>query len=155
MVSQDELIPWLNSIEWRSKDEITNEAFFLIQEHLKQVRLVLKYVMKSQQIDNAIEAHGFIQSAGHNTIEGGQLIETLFSEVSFKNAEVRTGLIATIAACYCWHLDSDLKDKTNPWIPVMDLFEMGYTVTPEDDTYAQEVSLAVGYKNKDSLFLIM
>ncbi|MGD2181399.1 hypothetical protein [Lusitaniella coriacea] len=84
MVSKDRLISWLNSIEWRSKDKITNEAIILIQDHIKKIRLVLDYVMRLQQIDNVIEAHGFIQSAGHNTIEGGNLLKHFSQRLALK-----------------------------------------------------------------------
>lgn len=155
MITRNKLIPWLNSIEWKSKNEINRRAGYLIQDHIRKMRHVLKEIMRSQNISNVVEAHGFIQSAGHDTPEGERLIAELFSEVSFKNAEVRTGLIATIVACYCWHLDPALKDIINPWIPLMDLFGMGYTVTPEDAPDGQTVSLVVGYKNQETVFHIM
>ncbi len=145
-VPREQLVDWLNSIEWLRPDQISPEAEALITDHLRKIRAVIKEVMAKKRV-NAVEADGFAQSAGHNTPEGKALLHDLFSMVVFRGAGVRTSLIATIVAGYCWDLDPELRDLPNPWLPLIELYGMGYTTSGDDDPDGNGLTLLVGYKN--------
>ncbi|MBW4618926.1 MAG: hypothetical protein KME17_06155 [Cyanosarcina radialis HA8281-LM2] len=154
MIHRDRLIQCLNSISWRDRAVITSEAFSLIEEHIEKMRYVIPRIMARQNL-NEDEAHGFAQAAGSDSLEYGDLLDKLFADADFAGAGIRHSLIASIAAGYCWHLDPELNDLPNPWIPFLALIEMGYTVTTDASLEGDEVFLLVGYKNGIARFLII
>jgi hypothetical protein len=154
MVPREELIEWLNAIEWQRPEEITPEAEAFIGEHVRLMRPVIQELMARQEID-AVEAYGFAQSAGHDTPEGECLLDDLFTKVSFQGAGVRESLIANITACYCWELDPDLGHLPNPWTSLVELYGIGYTTSGEDDPDGQWVTLTVGFRHGERSFPII
>jgi hypothetical protein len=145
VVPREHLVEWLNSIEWLSVEEISPEAEALIADHLTKIRAVIKDVMATQSV-SVVDAHRFAQTAGHNSPEGNLLLDDLFKKVVFRGAGVRLALIGTIAAGYCWRYDADLRHLPNPWLPLIDLYGMGYTTSGDDDPNGDGLSLLVGYK---------
>jgi hypothetical protein len=157
MLNREQLIERLNSIEWLEPESITPEAQRIIDDHLSKIRIVIRYIMEKQSID-AVEAHGFAQTAGHDSPEVAPLLDDLFSKVTFRGAGARWSIIATIAAAYGWKHDPDLRDFPNPWSPLLDLIDMGYTISLEDDPDGKNVSLLIFYKNSDvcyDIFLVL
>jgi hypothetical protein len=145
MVRRDELVGWLNAIEWRRPDSITPEAQALIDDHLAKIRTVIRDLMAKKGVD-AVTAHGIAQTAGQDTPFGHSIVHDLFRKVVFEGAGVRTGLIGNIAAVYCWDLDPDLRGFANPWEPLMNLYGLGYTSSNEDDPDWSGLQLTVGHK---------
>ncbi len=145
-VPRTQVVEWLNAIEWRHPEKITPEAEALIADYLMKIRLVIKDVMAKKGI-NAVDADRFAQTAGHDTPDGIALLDDLFSKVTFKGAGVRTSLIANITAAYCWGFDRELCSLPNPWLPLLELYELGYTTSGEDDPDGNGLTLLVGYKN--------
>jgi hypothetical protein len=154
MVPREQIIERINSISWQDRENITPEALHLIEEHIEKMRYVVPRIMARENL-NTDEAHGFAQAAGSDTLEYGDLLDELFADAEFKGAGVRESLIASITAGYCWHLDPDLKDLPNPWIPFLELTGMGYTVTTDDLINGDEVFLLVGYRDEIARFRIV
>jgi hypothetical protein len=154
MVQREQLIEWLNSIEWLRPLQITAEAQNLIDDHLTKIRVVIKEVMTKRGV-NAVDAHGIAQTAGHETPEAQSLLDDLFSKVAFRGAGVRESLIATIASAYCWYDDAELRHLPNPWAPLIDLYGMGYTTSGDDDPDGNGLTLLVGYKDGSASFRIV
>ena len=153
MVPRDSLIDWLNSILWQQPSVITDEAMTLIKEHLKKIRAVMQHITSVYNI-NASEAHGIAQTAGHFTSEYERLLDELFNQVKFEGSGAREPIILAVSACYCWNFESDLKNLPNPWIPLIELIGMGYTISNEDSPDGEKVSLLVGYREGIEEFLI-
>jgi hypothetical protein len=145
-VPREQLVEWLNSIEWLRPEQISPEAEALIADHLRRIRAVINEVMVKKGV-TAVEAHGVAQTAGHDTPEGEALLDDLFCKVVFRGAGVRESLIGTIAAAYCWDLDPELRHLSNPWLPLVELYGMGYTTSGDDDPDGNGLALLVGYKN--------
>jgi hypothetical protein len=145
VVPREQLVEWLNSIAWRGPEQITPEAEALIQDHLTKMRVVIKFLMKKREF-NVVDAEGFAQCAGHDTPEQESLIDDLFSKVLFRGAGVRESLIATTVAAYCWDLDPELRHLPNPWLPLVELYGMGYTTSGDADPDGNGLTLLVGYR---------
>ena len=145
VVPREQLVEWLNSIEWLRPEQIIPEAEALIADHLGKIRAVIEEMMTTGV--NAVEAHGFAQAAGHNTPEGDALLDDLFSKVLFRGAVVRESIICTITAAYCWDFDPELHHLPNPWLSIVELYGMGYTTSGDDDPDGNGLTLLVGYKN--------
>lgn len=154
MVPRESLIDWLNSIQWQQPAAITDEAMTLIKEHLEKIRKVIRHIMVVHNI-NASEAHGIAQTAGHFTSEYEELLDELFNQVNFEGTGVREPIILAVSACYCWDFESDLKNLPNPWIPLIELIGMGYTISNEDSSDGEKVSLRVGHQDGIDEFLIV
>jgi hypothetical protein len=145
IVPREQLVDWLNSITWLRHERITSEAESLMDDHLRKIRMVIKEVMTRNGV-NAVEADGIAQTAGYKTAEYEALIDDLFDKVLFRGAGVRESLIANIAAGYSWDLDPELRDLPNPWLPLIELYGMGYTSSGEDDPDGNGLTLIVGFK---------
>jgi hypothetical protein len=154
IVPREQLVEWLNSIEWLRPEQITPQAEALIADHLAKIRTVIKDVMAKKGV-NAVEAHGIAQTAGHDTPEGESLLDDLFSKVLFRGAGVRESLIANIVAGYCWDFDSELCNLPNPWLPLIELYGMGYTTSGDDDPDGNGLTLLVGYKDNSRAYRIV
>jgi hypothetical protein len=154
MVPRNQLINWLNSIQWQQQDGINPEAMTLIEEHLKLIRYVIDHIKKKKGV-NVSEAHGLAQTPGYSTSEYNEILDELFAHGNFEGAVVREPLTLTISACYCWHLDHELSFLINPWIPLVELISMGYLVSNEDSPDGENISLLVGHKNGINEFLII
>ncbi len=146
MVSREKLIAWLNSIQWLSRESVTQDALELIEDYLARVRLVIRALEEEEQLTPTV-AHLCVATAGHDSPCGDLLIDELSDHVTFKGAEVREQLIGVITAAYCWEFDPTLKNFPNPWPPVMELIGLGYTCTFDDEEDESGTSLSVGHKN--------
>jgi hypothetical protein len=145
MVRREELVGWLNAIEWGRPNSITPEAQALIDDHLTKIRIVLRDLMARKGVDPVI-AHEIAQDAGNATPFGHSIMDDLFTKVVFKGAGVREALIWSIAAAYCWDLDPNLRGFANPWEPLIELYGLGYTTSTEDDPDWSGLNLRVGYE---------
>ena len=147
MVPQAELSDWLNRINWLAPTAVSPDAESLIKEHLKRIRTVIKSIVDRENVSKA-EAYSIAQTAGHNEFKCQGLLDDLFNKVTFRGAGVRTALIANIAAGYCWGFDNELSHLPNPWIPLIDLYGMGYTSSTDEDPDTDSILLLIGYSQK-------
>ena len=148
------IIKYLNEMNWRSAQEITDEAERLIRQHIQKMRNVIEYLAASQGLDPA-EAYARTQSAGSDDTDYGKFMEMLFNEVSFRGAGVRENLIQDIASYYFWEADDELKGLENPWHPLIKLFELGYTSSFDENENGQSITVTIGYRHgKESYKLI-
>lgn len=154
MVPREELVHGLNSIEWLSRDDITQDAQELIESHLVLVRPIIRALQEEQNLTPVI-AHLWLSTAGHDSPCGDSLFDELLDKVTFRGAEVRDQLIGIIVAAYCWESDPVMKRFQNPWPPVMDLLGLGYTCTSDDDEDESGTSLSIGCKNGIEYFRIL
>jgi hypothetical protein len=145
MESIELFVQRLNRVRW-GKKTITPEAEALIQEFLHKVRPAIQHVCSTRGVSPA-EAHGITITAGYGSPEYKYAIELLFKRGQFVGACARGSMILTIAAAYCWDLDPELSAFPNPWLPVLKLYEAGYSTSGEDDPKGEWVQLWVGHRD--------
>jgi hypothetical protein len=145
MDTVNQLAERLNRIQWLSPAFITPEAEGIIQEHLRRIRIVISHLRQKGLALGA--AHGRAHTAGHQSEEYKRVLDVLFHQVRFWGAQVRYPLIATIGACYGWDHDPELRDFPNPWLPLLELYDLGYTTSFKDAPDGSAVDLLVGYNN--------
>jgi hypothetical protein len=68
---------------------------------------------------------------------------------------LRETLIFPLVSYYSWDEDPQLASYANPWLPLMELYKMGYTTDFDVSPDFREVSLIVGYKSTDDSFRIV
>jgi hypothetical protein len=141
-----ELIERINRIRWCEREEITPEASALIECHLKRIRPIIKFITASKGLP-ASEAHDYALSPAHDSPEYDRVLRALFNEAEFVRARVREPLIMTIAASHVWSLDPELSAFPNPWLPLMDLYDLGYPTSYADTSDMSSVDLRVGLRD--------
>lgn len=146
MVAREDIIGWLNSIEWLSEDVVSERAQTLIRRHLDLIRPIIKTLVTEKKVEVSY-AHGLTMTAGHSSPCGESLLDELFSKATFRNAGAREPMIAIVVAAFCWHSDDELSRMENPWPPLIDLMALGYSCSFEDDIDFNGVTLWVGYRN--------
>jgi hypothetical protein len=144
----------LNRIEWRKPAAITPEAEQLIQEHIRKMGTVINSLGETARLSPS-QAYAAAQSAGHDAPGYDALLDTLFKEVTFRNAGVREALILSIAGAYTWDEDERLRHLENPWLPLLSLYEMGYTSSFEEGGDGQTIDLLIGYQGEVKSYRIV
>jgi hypothetical protein len=145
METVPEIIQKLNGIPWRKAITITNEAEALVQEHIRRMRAVIDHLGKTEGFHPS-DAYAKAQSAGYDAPEYPAFMDRLFRDVHFRGAGTREPLILTIAGHYFWSADRDLGQLENPWTPLMQLYEMGYTSSFDEDESLQSINILIGYQ---------
>lgn len=145
MEDMAKIINELNNIKWRTAITITPDAETLIQEHIMKMRIVIDYLGESKGLSPS-DAYAEAQSAGYDTPGFGTFMEMLFKDVRFSGAGVREHLITVISSCYFWKYDNELSQLENPWVPLMKLYEMGYTSSFDENDQGTIITLLIGYK---------
>jgi hypothetical protein len=145
MDTTGKLVERINRIRWRERPEVTPEARALIDCHIVRIRPILKIIMDTKGLSPS-EAHGYVQTPAHDSPEYDRVLDALFNEAKFVNAVVREPIIMTVAASEVWSLDPELSAFPNPWLPLVDLFDLGYPTSFVDSTDHQSVQLRVGLR---------
>ncbi len=140
-----EVIEKFQRIRWRSAVEITDEAEALIKDHLSKMSVVLKFIETTRQVSPA-DAYAEAQSAGYNSEGYKAFMHELFTQVEFQGAGVREHIILAAAACCFWPDDPELYKLENPWIPLLKLYEAGYTSSFDENEKGKILTLLIGYQ---------
>jgi hypothetical protein len=154
MIHIDALIDRLNQVSWRQRSEITPAAEVLIHAHLEAIRIAISFLIETQHL-TPVEAHGRAQSAGSDSPAYEDAVEKLFHNVSFRGADTYESIIASVGACYGWEFDLELIGLVNPWLPLIDLYLMGYTTSGEDSPDDQSVTLIIGYRDAEQHYIVV
>jgi hypothetical protein len=145
----------LNRIEWLKPDVVSPEAEALVQAHLRRVRNAIGY-LRATRGSKPCEAYAIAQAGGHASASYDSLLHTLFNDVQFRGVgPVRESLILTIASALSWRLDSDLGKLENPWEPLVQLYELGYTSSFEEGPEGETIDLVIGLKGGAKTYSIV
>jgi hypothetical protein len=155
MRTTTELLEWVNRIRWREQETVTPEAMSLIECHRERIQRVTQFLRKRQPTLLPAEAHGMALTPAHDTAEYGRVLDALFEQGDFAQAQVREPIIMTIAACEAWSLDPQLSTLPNPWEPVIGLYASGYPTSYVDSQDHQSVHLRVGLRDETRDFVVL
>jgi hypothetical protein len=134
----------LNRVRWREKS-ITAEAEALIQEFLHGLRPAIQHMCLARGVSPA-HAYGLTQTAGADSPEYKHAVRVLFEQGRFFGAGVRESLIVIVSSAYGWDHDPELSAFPSPWRPLLDLIQMGYTPSGDEDPDGQWVQLWIGHR---------
>jgi hypothetical protein len=135
----------LNAIPWRTAAAITPQAESFIQDHISKMQAVIRHLVVVQGLTPEA-AYAKAQTAGSDAPRYDAFMRMLFRDVKFRNAVVREPLILSIASSYFWDKDRELSQLSNPWSPLMALYELGYTSSFEENVASHAIDLLIGYK---------
>ncbi|MDG3005656.1 hypothetical protein [Paludisphaera mucosa] len=147
------LVRRLNRIRW-CREMITADAEALIQDFLQKVRPAIQRVLATHDVTPA-HAYGLTQTAGHASPESRHAVEVVFQKGLFIGAGARESIIVAISSAYGWEHDPELSDLPNPWLPMLNSIEMGYTPSGDEDPDGQWVQLWVGHRGGIATYLIV
>lgn len=136
----------LGAIPWHSAREVTPEAEVLVREHVARMRKVLTHLAATSG-RSSLDAYSDAQSAGYAAEEYGPFLDMLFKRVDYGAAPAKEPLILTIASHYFWQRDPELGHLEDPWAPLLQLYEMGYTSTFEQDDEAETLDVVIEHSN--------
>jgi hypothetical protein len=146
MEGLDQIAEKLNAIPWRTAAAINPEAEKLIHDHIAKMQAVLNHLAATGGLA-AEAAYAKAQTAGSDEPGYDAFMHMLFRRVTFRNAVVREPLILTIASSYFWDKDRELNQLPNPWLPLLKLYEQGYTSSFEENDRSHTIDLLIGYKS--------
>jgi hypothetical protein len=144
MENLDQIAEKLNAIPWRTAAAINPEAEKLIQDHIAKMQLVLNHLAATDGLTTEA-AYAKAQTAGSDDPGYDAFMHMLFRRVTFRNAVVREPLILTIASSYFWDKDRELNQLPNPWLPLLKLYELGYTSSFEENESTHSINLLIGF----------
>jgi len=140
----EHLVQRLDRVRWRSKP-LTREAKAFVEEHLNLVRPVVRHLRSTQDLD-VVHAYGRTQFAGSESPEYDHANAVRFEVGHLVGSGVREAIIVNISSTYGWDHDPELAGFANPWLPILKLYELGYTTSVEDDPDGNWARLCVGHK---------
>ena len=88
MIQRNQLVDWLNAIQWLKPASITQAARCIVNDHLGKMRVVIEELMANRGI-SAGEALYFAQTAGHDSPGASAILDDLFSKVKFRGSNAR------------------------------------------------------------------
>jgi hypothetical protein len=142
-----EFIQALNQMPWGEAAEITPEAEALMQEHVRRMRKVIEHAGAAKGLPPT-EAYGEAQSAGYDAPGYESFMHMLFNNVDFRGARYRRHLILGVASYYFWKDDRDYGCLENPWEPMFELYQKGYTSSFEEGSDEQTVDAILSYADE-------
>ena len=150
-----ELAERWNRVEWLKPREISAQAEALIQEHVRRIQKVIHFLVTTRGL-KPWEAYALAQSAGHSSPGYEALLATLFQNVEFRAVGgARESLILAIASAGAWELDPDLGNLDNPWEPIIQVYELGYTSSFEEGPEGETLDLIIHFKNSEKVYPIV
>jgi hypothetical protein len=127
----EEIVRKLNSFPWGEAESISERADELAREHVRRMKAVVSHAGSAHRM-SPNKAYADSQSAGYDAPGYNDLIDALFDMDKLRGLPSREHIILSVAACYFWEDDSMLGGLENPWVPVLQLYEMGYQSSFEE-----------------------
>jgi len=144
----------LNLIQWRKPSSLSAIGEQLVQDFLQRIRHVIGAVTANQKLSPG-EAFDFARTAGPHSKIHQELVANLFAKVAFRGAGVRETIIFPVVSYYSWDEDPQLSSYPNPWAPLMELYQLGYTTDFDVAPDWSEVTLLVGYDDVEKSYRII
>ncbi len=144
---------WLETISWQQSEQVTASAKELIRSHIELVRPILARLMASEEL-SASEAHDMILTPAPDSKDYQAYFSEEMEDFDLPGCSVPEQILMTVAAHDVWHLDPELSSDPNPWVPIMELYRMGYPTSYLDTTEHDGISLQVGLRDGVEVFLV-
>jgi hypothetical protein len=130
--STEEIVRKLNTFPWGEAQSISESADRLAEEHVRRMKAVVSYAQNTHRMSPS-KTYADAQSAGYDAPGYNDLIDALFDMDALRGLPAREHIILAVAARYFWDDDSMLGALENPWISVLQLYELGYQSSFEED----------------------
>lgn len=120
----DEFIEQVRRIDWMSAPPPTREAEQRLREYTQRLGVLARH-FKAARGWTLIETDTHLVAVGMHTAESTRLIGALFQATA--GVRVKEHLVFNLHAYYFWDTDPELAAFENPFEPLFDLYEQGYT----------------------------
>jgi hypothetical protein len=135
----------LNAIPWYSAKRVTPQAAQLVLQHIERMRAVLDHLKRTND-RSPPDAYSDAQSAGYAADDYDHFWDLLYDRIDYRKAHSKVPIVLSLASHYFWKEDSDLRHLENPWAPIFELFEMGYTSTFDQDEVVGAIDVVLEFE---------
>jgi hypothetical protein len=120
----DEYIERIKRIDWMSAPAPTPEAEAKLREYARRLGVLARHFASARGF-TLIDTDTHVAEVGMQLPESERLIRVLFD--ALKGQIVREHLVYNLHANYFWDSDFELAGFENPFEPLFELYEQGYT----------------------------
>ncbi len=134
----------LNAIGWYSARTITPKAEELVKEHIARMTRVFDHLLRVEK-KSPLVAYSDAQSAGYSAEMHDEFFDAVHDGVDLGQVPSKMPIVLSLVAHYFWKDDPDLGHLDDPWEPVVELFELGYTATFDQDDHTETLDFVLEY----------
>ncbi len=125
------------TVQWRSAPSLTLEAESLLAEHVRRLGVVLRARLVGSFMETDVE----VAAVGTLTPESEALFDGLFRVGA---GPVREHTILNLHAWFFWSTDEELARFENPYQPLWQLYQLGFTTAGGIDEVGSGMEMTLG-----------
>jgi len=138
----DAYIARVNQIDWQSAPAPTPHAEELLREYARRLGTVWRHLARSSGMA-LVDADSLLIEVGTGAPESDRLQKAL--QAATKGVMVWTHLAFNLHAFYFWPSDPELAAFANPFEPLLELYELGFTTAGGvSDTEPDKLEMSLG-----------